>query len=247
MTIDNIKEEIYNAFHNGKIKLNIRLPKLFSDFVNEITDPQLLADIAEGKVVIKSKSEIDDEIECKDYSKDKPYEKRIEPISDSEYRRLEEEINNGGDNILTPLSKASHKVFTYRLPSSNPFKRNSNKPDNEQQKCQETINFLDDEQVNAYINKIKGFDPSDVNNIINLLNEKNDRKLSINSRKMLQQKKTVQAYDTTRRRNKHQTNPYNNPMKQNVMSIFDRRKMDQSTLDLERGLIESITANNYIR
>jgi hypothetical protein len=240
------KEEIYRDFHDGKIKINISLPKLFTDFVHEITDPELLSNIANGSLVVKTSSDIDDEMIPIDYSKDETMDTPVKVMSDEQYQKLKEECEKGVVNVLTPFQKMRSSVFTYKLPSTNPFARKSNTNDDKDKQQKESINFLDQKQVDEYISKITGFDPNNPNNIINLLNEKNGRALSQNSKRLIQSRHTVVAYDTSYKQNKCNNQYGNNPMKRSVMSIYDRRKSEQSTLEAERALIESINANNYI-
>lgn len=227
--------EIYEAFHSGKIKLNIRLPKLFSDFVHEITDPKILADIAEGNVTLKTKDEVDDDMIEVDYSDSPLVDVLYEPIDGMEYRMLKEEIDNGGRNILTPITKGSKGVFRYQLPPTNQFSRTYGKKKNEPIEIQDGINYEDDEQVQEYINKIKGFEPDNPNNIVEILNRDNNRNLSADTRTRITSTKTVNAFPINTRQDYIPINTI----------TYTSDPTNQRTVEYERSLLDSISANNY--
>ena len=234
-------QEIYEAYHAGQIKLNIRLPKLFSDFVHEITDPQILSDIAEGKVEIKTKSEVDDEMEIRDYSESPLMDEQPRIIGKAEYNQLVEDIANGDKNILTPINNSRRNVYKYSLPSTNRFGKNYGKVNktNDPQTIP-TINYYDDEQVEEVINKINGFDPSSPNNIVEVLNKSNNRALSIHTRDSITQHKKGNAFTNTM---KQGDNPYAPRMiSPTEMQPIER---DPRTIGLEQGIIGSISAYDY--
>ena len=229
-------DEIYEAFHNGEIKLNIRLPKLFSDFVHEVTDPKILAEIAEGKVTLKTKNELDEEIEIKDYSKSKTLDYQFKPITDEEYRRFEDEYNHGIKNILTPMFNNSKGAYgRFSLPRNNIFAKIYNEGKKPEDTYIQPINYEDDEQVEAMLNKRRGFNPSDPNNIVNLLNSANDNKLSYECRNRIVRSRSVPIYSTEINQKRHKP-----------MTVeFQPHQASDRQIAIEQAMIGSLTSNDY--
>lgn len=233
------KDEVFAAFHAGQIKLNIRLPKLFSDFVHEITDPKILADVASGKVTLKSKSEVEEEIEICDYTQGELTENMMVPITGNEYNMLLEEAKNGEHNILTPILRSRSTVFKYALPTTNQFSKTYGKPKHEETKYIPTIDYCDTNQSAELVNKISGFDPTNPNNVVAILNEENGRNLTMNTKNMITQRKES---PTT-------SGDYRNKMNQHPVRmhrVFTNQQLrDPATIATEQSIIGSISAYDY--
>ena len=236
------EDELYRAFHNGEIKLNIKLPKLFSDFVHEISDTKILADIAEGNIILKTKDEIDEEMVPIDYSSMPVMAEPCRVIERSEYKTLNEEITNGGKNILTPIMKDNKSIFKASLSYKNMFSEDNKTSIDKPVEYKKTFNWLDDDQVYENICLRSGFDPMNPNNIVNVLNEDNDRTLSIHSKNMIRERNSVAAYNSTRR-NKQNNSPYR-PIN-DYQSMYKEIKDKLVSVRSEQALINSISVNNY--
>lgn len=233
------KEEIMEAFHAGQIKLNIRLPKLFSDFVHEITDPKILSDIASGKVTLKSKSEVEEEIEVCDYTQGELTENMMVPITGYEYNTLLTDAKNGEKNILTPILRNNNTVFKYALPTANMFSKSYGKPKREETKFTKTINYYDEIQSNARVNEITGFDPTSPNNIVEILNQNNERNLTMNTKNMI-----VNHKEAPTSSGDYRTRSQQQPVGMN--RVFTNKQLrDPATVATEQSIIGSISAYDY--
>ena len=224
------KSDVLEMWKNGEIKINIPIPKLFSDYVHEVTDPETKRAIASGEMTMMSKAEMDSEIVKKDYSKSALVEEEYNTITDIEFDRMVEMYNQGYDTPLNVLFKNRGKIYNqFTISTSNIF---SDKYGQQENKEPFVFDWLQEDAATKYIEKVRGIDPYDMNLIIGILNEKNDNKLS--------------REFSTRIKNGDTIRISNNEgyVTANQVDYTKVQPKDERTLELEQRIFQAIQGTN---
>jgi hypothetical protein len=227
------KSEVIDLWRNGEIKVNIPIPKLFSDYVHEITDVETLRAIATGEMTMMSKSELDSEIVKKDYSKSKLIDYEYDVISPDEYNTMVEMHRRGWDTPLSVIFNNRGKIYNqFTLSSSNMF---SNMYGKMEIKQPEGFDWFQDNAAEKYLEKKRGINPFDSDLIASILHEKNDHKLSREFRDKLRYGANIRVSTTT------------NEGFVDADLLSSRRTIpekDPRTLELEQSILKAIQDNN---
>lgn len=227
------KNEVVELWHRGEIKINIPIPKLFSDYVHEITDVETLRAIATGEMTMMSKSELDSEIIKKDYSKSNLIDYDYDVISDDEYNTMVEMHRRGWDTPLSVIFNNRGKIYNqFALSSTNMF---SNMYGKTEFKQPEGFDWFQDDAAEKYLEKKRGINPFDSDLISSILNEKNGRKLSREFRDKIRFGANIRVSTAT------------NDGYVDVDPATSRRSIpekDPRTLELEQSILRAIQDNN---
>lgn len=226
------KSDVVELWRKGEIKLNIPVPKLFSDYVHEVTDKETLRAIATGEMKMISKAEMEAEITRKDYSNSKLVEEEYDVISEDEYVAMAEMHRRGYDTPLSILFNNKGKIYNqFTLSTSNMFSDKYGKTEKDKPLA---FDWFQEDAATKYIEREKGIDPFDSNLIAQILNEKNGNKLSREFRDNIRRGETIRIAPGSNE-GFVEINQYNR-------SHIPEK--DERTLELERSIFQAIQDNN---
>lgn len=223
------RSEVYAAWRRGEIKVNIPIPKLFSDYVHEIKDKDTLKGIFSGDIVVKNKSEIDNSFVKKDYSKSELVPFEYDVVSAQEFNRYAQLHQRGIDTPYSVIFENMGKVYNqFTLPSSNMFAKTYGQKESNGQIV--PFDWLQDDAAEKYINRAENIDVFDPNNLANFLNASNGENLSLDFRNKIIAGSEVSSTP---------------PKPVDPMTYYDQIiQKDPSTLALERAMLEAIQNSN---
>ena len=226
------KADVLELWRNGEIKINIPIPKLFSDYVHEVTDKETLRAIAAGEMRMMTKADIDSEIVRKDYSKSPIVDYDYDVISNDEYISMVEMHRKGYDTPLSVLFNNKGKIYNqFTLSTTNMF---SDKYGQVNDKGVEGFDWFQDDAATRWLEKRRGIDPFDSNIIAAILNEKNGGKLSREFRDNIRKGENIRMSNTTHDGYVDTTDVYSKGIPEK----------DQRTIELEQNILKAIQDSN---
>ena len=105
-------EEAVAEFNKGNIKYNGIVPKLFLGFgTKQITDPEILAGIARGEVIVKDKEDDKERFRGKKKAPYNPINYQYDVICDTEYEDSVKLHNRGVDTPLSTMLRCKAGMF----------------------------------------------------------------------------------------------------------------------------------------
>lgn len=226
------REQVYAAYQRGEIKINIQLPKLFSDYVHEIKDKEILKGILTGDVAIMTKSQMDDELVKQDYSKSELVEFEYDAISNDEYREMVSRHRRGEDTPIGLVLKNKGKIYSqFTMPSSNMFSIIPDSKRYDSNGIPITFDWMQDDADEKFIDLMTDRDPYDPQNLAALLNKNNNNDLSLEFRNSIISGNCVSSgtYETS-----------------GPMPGYDsiHKQKDDRTLALEQSILQAIQNSN---
>lgn len=235
------KDEVYAAYKRGEIKINIPIPKLFSDYVHEVTDKETLKAIANGDLELVSRSQLDEEMVKKDYSNSELVYVPYDTITGQDYVSMAEMHRKGIDTPISPVLNNRSKIYNqFTLPSDNMFSKvfNTNTAKNELYKngYPEPFDWEQDHAAMLFMEKVRGIDPYDPNQIANILNTNNDNSLSQEFRNL------IRSGNNIRIASGDGSGMVDDKTYQEAYSI--QKPKDPKTLQLEQNILRAIQDSN---
>lgn len=167
------KKEVYQLFKEGKIKVMIPIPRLFSDYVHEIKDVDTKIGIINGDITLMSKSDMEDELEIIDRSDDHEIEENadLQIITDDMYDDMLTAHRKGIRTPLDVIFNNRSKVYNQlTVPSSNMFSSIVGKKDDDKKRRPLTFDFLQEDAPQKYFDMVHNIDRFDPNRIANRMN-----------------------------------------------------------------------------
>lgn len=227
------KSDVYEAWRRGEIKVNIPIPKLFADYVHEITDKDILKGIIDGSVSMVTKKDVDSEMVKIDYSKSKLINIPYEVYTPEETEAMAHAHRRGYDTPMSMVFKNKSRAYNqFTIPSSNIFS-NKYTMRNTTTGEPETFDFEQENAAMLYLEKLHGRDPFDVDTLIGAMNANNNNELSLRFRNCIRNGAVMSVA----------------PMSDDVyhgkseLSNFNQPK-DPSTLALEQQILRAIQESN---
>jgi hypothetical protein len=235
------RDEVYAAYKRGEIKINIPIPKLFSDYVHEVTDKETLKAIANGDLELVSRSQLDEEMVKKDYSNSELVYVPYDTITGQDYVSMAEMHRKGIDTPISPVLNNRSKIYNqFTLPSDNMFSKvfNTNTAKNElyQNGYPELFDWELDHAAMLFMEKVRGIDPYDPNQIANILNTNNDNGLSQEFRNL------IRSGNNIRIASGDGSGMVDDKTYQEAYSI--QKPKDPKTLQLEQNILKAIQDSN---
>lgn len=224
--------EVYRMFHEGKIKVTIPIPRLFSDYVHEIKDPEIKAGIIRGDITLMSKSEIEDELIIDERKNDETVDMPYSVIDSNEYDVMLSDHRKGIDTPLSMIFNNRGKIYSQlNVPYGNMFSRFTDK---NKSKSNEPFQF-DFEQEDAprkYMELVHNIDPYDPNRIAQVMNEAYDNKLPLETRNAIVAGSKI----------------YLDPAMYKEKPVFENdtfiHPKDDDVVELEKAILEAIQSCN---
>jgi hypothetical protein len=226
------KDEVYEMFHQGKIKVMIPIPRLFSDYVHEIKDINMKVGIINGDITLMSKSDIEDELVIDERENDTTEDVDFEVIQPESYDAM---LNAHRKGMRTPLDQVfdnRNKVYNQlSIPTGNMFariiggdKRKSNEP--------LRFDFFQEDAARKYHEMLHDIDPYDPNEIARQMNYAYDNKLPLNVRNAI-----IDGSKVYIDRNDCKPKP-----------VFEEETFlhpkDDNVVELEKAILEAIQSTN---
>jgi vacuolar-type H+-ATPase subunit F/Vma7 len=112
-------EDAVKQFNEGKIFYAFgNLPKLYTNYTTQVTDPEILKGIVNGDIELKDQNEVE---EKKKYS-NTPSDYKYTIITGNAYQYYAEMHRRGFDTLLSPIfNRKTNKYDRFALPANNRF------------------------------------------------------------------------------------------------------------------------------
>lgn len=164
-------EEALKQFSEGRIRYTYaELPILYVDYNTQISDPKMLAGIVSGEITLVDK---DSEPVKRKKVKSNPIEVPYTLITPAEHVEMAKLHQAGYDTPISTILKAKSTIYNrYVIPTS--FTTGSK----EQEQPQAPFDWMQPDAGKLYFEQMYGKKTNTISEIVTLLNENNDRKLS---------------------------------------------------------------------
>ncbi len=221
-------DEAVREFNTGGIKFSFcKIPKLYVNWTTQITDPDILQGIVNGKINLKTKEQEQKELAEKRRNRVKldpvpvtvPYD-IIPAEAMEECYRLHRQ---GIETPLTPIIKASSTFNRYSLPSNNRFYVDKKK----ENQTPVEFDWMKPGAGEEYYNLINGIKPS-LDTMVRFVNDANDGNLN---QELAKNAKLFMEY-------------LNNPQGQPEQTVVTPLTVDSRAAELERNILQQMRMMN---